>query len=61
MHIFILGLASIVSVTAEVIIFRIDASRLASFGPTAQIYFSGIKNGLINAIIILSVPEVRIV
>ncbi|MEK7607803.1 MAG: hypothetical protein AAB484_02710 [Patescibacteria group bacterium] len=58
MHLFILGFASIVSTLALMVVLRFDVSLLATFGPTAQIYFGGIKNGLITATVILIIALV---
>lgn len=53
MHLFILGSAAIVSMLALIVAAKFDASHLKDFGPTAQIYFSGIKNGLAASTAIL--------
>lgn len=54
LQLFILGGALLISSGALVLIKRFDMSRLDNFGPTAQIYFSGIKSGLVTATILLS-------
>ena len=45
-HLYILSIALLVSISALIIIDSISADRLKFFGPTAQIYFGGIQNGL---------------
>lgn len=54
-NLFIFGGASFVSLVALSVLMSFDTSRLAAFGPTAQIYFVGLKNGFIIATIILFV------
>ena len=46
LHLFLLGLAGSISSLALLVIHRFDATRLNSFGPTAKLYFAGLKNGL---------------
>ena len=57
-HLFILGGALMVSSVALMFIEKFDMSRLQAFGPTAQIYFVGINNGVITATIILLISFV---
>ena len=52
-HLFLLGVASIISLGALVCLSKFDVSRLNSFGPAAQLYFIGIKNGITASTIIL--------
>ncbi|MDP3996372.1 MAG: hypothetical protein Q8P86_01610 [bacterium] len=51
-HFFILGGAFLLSSFALAVVLNFDMSRLELFGPTAKIYFAGIKNGLILSVII---------
>lgn len=53
LHIHILGIASLLSVIGLIVVHTVGSSRLVAFGPTAQIYFSGIKSGLFISSIIL--------
>lgn len=57
-HILILGVSALLSSFALSLIMSFDTSRLNVFGPTAKIYFSGIKNGLISSTTILIVSLV---
>ncbi|MEK7180173.1 MAG: hypothetical protein AAB706_01745 [Patescibacteria group bacterium] len=52
-HLFILSSAVMLSICALTIVTQFDTTRLNTFGPVAQIYFTGIKNGLIVAMVIL--------
>lgn len=52
-HLFILGIAFVISTIALLIIFTFDTAQLNAFGPTALIYLKGIKTGLINSTVIL--------
>lgn len=56
LHLFILGAASVASLGALAALSYLDTTRLNSFGPTAKLYFIGIKNGLkaSTAILIIS-------
>lgn len=51
----LLGIASATVLGALAVLSRFDTARLAAFGPTAKLYFTGIKDGLIVSAIILSV------
>ncbi|MBI2120770.1 MAG: hypothetical protein HYT94_04070 [Parcubacteria group bacterium] len=55
LHLFILGIASIASAGALITLSRFDTTRLSAFGPTAKLYFTGIKNGLTISVFILLV------
>lgn len=46
-HLLILGGAGMISLGALFALSKFDASRLNAFGPTAKLYFSGIKSGLL--------------
>ena len=46
LHLFILGAASAASLGALAALSHFDTTRLNSFGPTAKLYFMGVKNGL---------------
>lgn len=53
LHLLILGLAAIFSGVALFVIATIDRSWLLAFGPTAQIYLTGLENGLIVSTMVL--------
>lgn len=57
-HICILGGALVISLIAIMIVRSFDIAQLKLFGPTAQFYFVGIKNGLTAGTILLSIAFV---
>ncbi len=57
-HLFILGGALFAFSVALALVERFNISRLQAFGPTAQIYFGGIRDGLITATAILLISFV---
>lgn len=59
-HLFILGGAFIASLSAILVMIRFDDGQLKAFGPTAQVYFMGIKNGLFTASSILFISLVSV-
>jgi|GEM_PF-6782801 len=52
-HLFLLGVAGGASSVALFILSKFDVSRLNAFGPTAKVYFTGIRSGLIISTTIL--------
>ncbi|MDO8604222.1 MAG: hypothetical protein Q7K40_02360 [bacterium] len=52
-HLFLLGGALIFSFLALVAVLKFDNSQLKAFGPTARVYFDGMKSGLFTATTIL--------
>lgn len=54
-HLFILGVALLACITALIVLVKFDEGQLRAFGPTAQVYFNGIKSGLLVASSILFV------
>lgn len=53
LHIWILGITLLIVSVAFIAVLRFDTARLALFGPTAQIYFFGIRQGLFIGISVL--------
>jgi hypothetical protein len=46
LHLVILGIFGTASLSALLVITKLGSSRIDAFGPTAKLYFDGIKNGL---------------